>query len=201
MIQNIIFDVAKVLMEYQPEEYAAGLGGDPQKMQEAVRASMDYPDWYKIDLGTVSEEETFRNIALANPGCAREIQLFHEHWYEMFQPMEGMEELLERLQKAGYRLYYLSNFPQRAFEYVKEKLGAFRYADKGLVSYEVELVKPDPAIYRAMLDRFGLQAEQSVFTDDRPANTAAAAALGFSTHTFTTARRFEEYLLGLGLKF
>ena len=43
--------------------------------------------------------------------------------------------------------------------------------------------------------------EECIFTDDRPANTAAAAQLGFATHTFTTPARFEDYLRTQGLEF
>ncbi len=201
MIQNIIFDVAKVLMDYRPEEYAAGLGGDPVRIQQAVRAVETYPQWYQIDLGTVPEDEVFRNIAREHPECREEILLFHRHWYEIFQPMPGMEELVSRLKKAGYGLYYLSNFPDRAFRYVQEHLGVFRYVDQGVVSCDLRLIKPDPAIYQALLDRFGLKAQECIFTDDREANTRAAEALGFSAHTFTTPERFEAYLREMGLNF
>ena len=201
MIKNIIFDVAKVLMAYDAEGYAVTLGGDPERMLTAVKITEEYPQWSEIDLGVKSEDEVFEDIVKANPEYAAEIRLFYRHWYEVFQPMDGMEELLARLKAAGYGLYYLSNFPEKAFLYVKKHLKVFRIVEKGLVSYQVGLVKPDPAIYRLALERFGLTAEECIFTDDRPANTAAAAQLGFATHTFTTPARFEDYLRTQGLEF
>ena len=105
------------------------------------------------------------------------------------------------MDRAGYQLYYLSNFPGRAFEYVKDNFEVFQYVRQGLVSYEVGLVKPDPAIYKALTDRFHIVPQESVFTDDRRENTKAAAQLGFYNHTFSTPRFLEQYLVDLGLEF
>ena len=73
--------------------------------------------------------------------------------------------------------------------------------DGGVVSWQVHAVKPDPAIYRALLDRYGLAAGTCVFTDDSPLNTAGARACGLHTVDFTGAAQLEQALSELGLRF
>ncbi|MEA5010591.1 MAG: HAD family phosphatase [Angelakisella sp.] len=201
MIKNVIFDIAQVLVRYEPQLLAGRVVNGKALAEATTQAVIQFADWGKVDTGEFTEEELFRKIAEANPHCAEGIMQFYERWYEVFYRMDGMEELVARLDRAGYQLYYLSNFPGRAFEYVKDNFEVFQYVRQGLVSYEVGLVKPDPAIYKALTDRFHIVPQESVFTDDRRENTKAAAQLGFYNHTFSTPRFLEQYLVDLGLEF
>jgi 2-haloacid dehalogenase/putative hydrolase of the HAD superfamily len=54
-----------------------------------------------------------------------------------------------------------------------------------LISAELGLLKPDPAIYREACARFGHAPADFLFIDDSAANIEAARALGFDTHHFT----------------
>ena len=60
-------------------------------------------------------------------------------------------------------------------------------ADGGVFSCYVQLIKPDPEIYRTLLEKYGLQAEECLFIDDREDNVVAARELGMQ------AIRFENY--------
>jgi HAD superfamily hydrolase (TIGR01509 family) len=61
------------------------------------------------------------------------------------------------------------------------------------------VVKPDPAIFRLLLARNGLDAARCLFIDDSAANVRGAAALGMQAHHFTDAARLEATLRELGL--
>ncbi|XBG91786.1 HAD-IA family hydrolase [Enterococcus cecorum] len=50
--------------------------------------------------------------------------------------------------------------------------------DGKVLSYEVEMVKPDVAIYQYLLDKYGLEAQNCVFLDDIKGNIEAAQSLG-----------------------
>ena len=78
---------------------------------------------------------------------------------------DGNHRMLEKARAAG-----------RAFE-VQGVLDGF---DGGVASCEVHVNKPDPKIYRALLDKYSLKAEECVFIDDRLENVQAAFALGFA---------------------
>ena len=46
------------------------------------------------------------------------------------------------------------------------------------------MLKPDPAIYLCMLEKFGLKAEECLFFDDVEVNVEAAQKLGIHGHVF-----------------
>jgi epoxide hydrolase-like predicted phosphatase len=74
--------------------------------------------------------------------------------------------------------------------------------DAVVISGEVGLRKPDPAIFRLVLDRLAVAAERCIFVDDEPAHLAAAAALGMVTvlhHGSETTIQQLERLLGVPL--
>jgi len=79
-------------------------------------------------------------------------------------PLDDNVRLLPELKKHGFRLYYLSNFPLDSFEEVKNDYFFFRYFDGGIISAEVKLSKPDIRIYRHILNKYGLKAEESVIS-------------------------------------
>src|SRR5699024_5067799 len=61
------------------------------------------------------------------------------------------------------------------------------------------LIKPDPAIFEILRERFGLDPVRTVFIDDLPANVEAARSLGFLGLVFTDAPRLRGDLRDLGL--
>ena len=92
--------------------------------------------------------------------------------------MTGIE-LVRRLKNHGYCVYYLSNIPQDVLELLTER-GVLAQFDGGVASCEVQVNKPDPQIYKALLKKYQLKASECVFIDDRLENVQAAFALGFA---------------------
>jgi HAD superfamily hydrolase (TIGR01509 family) len=60
-------------------------------------------------------------------------------------------------------------------------------------------LKPDPEIFRRLGHRFGLEPATTLFIDDSPLNTDAAAVLGFQTHRFTSPDELRRDLQARGL--
>ena len=90
-----------------------------------------------------------------------------------------MQELVQKLKAHGYCVYYLSNIPQDVLELLTER-GVLAQFDGGVASCEVHINKPDPRIYKALLEKYHLKAQESVFIDDRLDNVQAAFRLGFA---------------------
>jgi len=68
-----------------------------------------------------------------------------------------------------------------------------------VVSGAERMIKPDPAIFHLLLNRYGVQAERAVFIDDAPRNVAAAAKLGMHALQFRDAATLRAELVALGL--
>jgi putative hydrolase of the HAD superfamily len=92
--------------------------------------------------------------------------------------------LVERLHERGVGLALLSNCPAAMAEVI-ETLDWARLVPHRFYSCRLGLLKPDPAVYRAVLDRLGADPADVTFVDDRPANVAGAAAVGLRALHFT----------------
>ena len=85
------------------------------------------------------------------------------------------------LKEQGYKVFLLSNYGKTSFEAARDhgRLSFLPLVDGSVISYEVQIVKPEPGIYHALLEKYDLKAEECVFLDDRADNIEAARALGF----------------------
>jgi len=68
-----------------------------------------------------------------------------------------------------------------------------------VISGEEKVAKPEPAIFRHLLDRYGLEPATTVFIDDSEANVRAAAAEGIVSLRFVDAATLREDLRRFGL--
>jgi epoxide hydrolase-like predicted phosphatase len=108
------------------------------------------------------------------------------------------EELIDFIQtlRQHYKTGLLSNaFPdarQSLSTRFPRLLGVF---DESIFSAEVKMVKPDPRIYKLMLERLGVAAEESIFVDDFSVNVEAARALGMTAIHFRTSPQARQAVL------
>jgi 2-haloacid dehalogenase len=134
------------------------------------------------------------------PVHAAAIAAYHERWPEMLGgDIPGTVEVLAELRAAGVPLYALTNWSAETFVIARERFEFLEWFDGVLVSGEERMIKPDPAIFELLLDRFGLDPGAAFYVDDSPANVAAAAALGFDAVRFHDPGRLRRDLAERGL--
>jgi putative hydrolase of the HAD superfamily len=108
------------------------------------------------------------------------------------------------LKESGRKIAVLSNMPREIGEHMRANFDWLREFDHVTFSYEVHLIKPEPAIYRDALDGVGVRPEEAVFLDDRIENVRGAKAVGLpavlfeSAETFSRSAREAHHFLGLG---
>ena len=112
----------------------------------------------------------------------------------MGDPIPGMEELVRDYKRRGYGIWGLTNWSKETFPLVRDLYPVFGLMDGIVISAEERTVKPGPDIYRILLERYGLQASECVFIDDRPANTAGAEAVGIRGIVFQGAAQLRAAL-------
>jgi putative hydrolase of the HAD superfamily len=105
----------------------------------------------------------------------------------------GTVDLLEELASGGTRLAILSN---AGFDFAGpltfSPIG--QYFERIFVSAELDLLKPDTAIYLRVAAELGITPAEMVFVDNKSVNTDAAAALGITTHHFTGSEGLRRFL-------
>lgn len=178
MIKNIIFDIGNVLVDYCWEEHIVRRGFSGEKKERLGRAMMLSDTWQEVDRGVWSEEQLLAGFIANDRELEAEIRTVFSDMSTLVRERSGSKDWLRSLKADGYRVYYLSNFSSKVEREAKKELSFLEEMDGGILSYTVRLIKPDPAIYRLLLERYGLSAEESVFLDDSAANVQAAKALG-----------------------
>ena len=157
-------------------------------------------EWhYQHDAGRPFAE-TSAELAERHPEHRELIAALHPRFNETIgEALPGMPELVADLDAAGVPLYAITNFSAEFFPPFRAKEAAMfdRFRDI-VVSGDERLVKPDPAIYRLALDRFGLAAGDAAFVDDNTANVMAAQALGIHAILFEGADTLRPKLRELG---
>ena len=93
-------------------------------------------------------------------------------------PIESSVNVLKRLKQNEYKVYYLSNFHLAAFEHVTHKYEFFQNFNGGVVSYKVRILKPEKEIYEMIINRYHLEANETLFIDDMKENVNAAVKSG-----------------------
>ena len=91
---------------------------------------------------------------------------------------EGSIPWIQDLKARGYHTYYLSNYGEQVRYDTAASLDFMKEMDGGIMSYEVHQIKPDEKIYRMLLDRYHLKAEESIFLDDTNINVDGAIKVG-----------------------
>jgi putative hydrolase of the HAD superfamily len=210
---NLVFDFGAVLVTWQPVTLLAEcfpkVADTVSHAGHLAHAVFGHPDWHAFDRGTLTMVEV---IERTSTRLALDRALFKslvESIGPRLTPMPASMVLLQRLctarqtlRDAGQdrlRLYYLSNMPvdyarvlERDFEFV----GWF---DGGVFSGDVGHIKPEPAIYQLLQDRYALEPAQTVFIDDLLGNVQAANAMGWHGIHFESAPQVQEQLLALGI--
>ncbi len=179
MIRNIIFDIGNVLTDFCWKEFLEDKGFDQEMIGRIARASVLGPYWDELDRGVWSDEKLLEAFISLDPQIGEELHRAYGNVTGMVKKRDYAIPWIQELKKAGFQVYYLSNFSRRAYEDCQDALDFIPYMDGGILSYRDKVVKPGEKIYRLLLNRYGLAPEESVFLDDTMRNVEAAMALGF----------------------
>ncbi|MBE0676889.1 MAG: HAD family phosphatase [Bacteroidales bacterium] len=180
-IRNIIFDLGNVLISYQPESFHAERGATRDETLTYIREVYNSPEWQLIDKGVMSVQEAISSIGSRSVLSHAEIALVFDFREELLFPIEKNVALLKTLKKEGFRLYYLSNFPQDMFSLLSRKHHFFSMFDGGVVSSAEKMLKPQPEIYELLLERYSLEKKETIFIDDLLPNILGAESVGLTT--------------------
>ncbi len=112
-------------------------------------------------------------------------------WGEYFTVNPKISKYI-KMGHQTYNFYFLTNINQPVFEKcaANEILNCFK---GGIASFQTDFRKPDPAIFQALLDKYDLKAEESVFIDDNQANIKTAAELDFQTIYYPNDTVFDKF--------
>ncbi len=198
MIKNIVFDMGRVLVNYEGDRVCRYFIEDEAE-REAVRFSVfESQEWLLLDMGLISEEEALKRMqARLKTDHEKEMaDLCLKHWHEYnMWPIDEMGELVVKLKGEGYGIYLCSNASLRLLD-CYQIIPGIELFDGILFSAEVKCLKPQKEMYGHLFDRFQLKPEECFFIDDLPMNVGGARACGMDGYCFADGniKRLKEAL-------
>jgi len=199
-LDAVVFDLGGVLIDWNPRHlYRRLFGVDVEGMERFLRDVCTQAWNERQDAGR-SWEEAIAEATARHPQHAALIQAYRDRWEEMLGgALPDSVAVLDELRPTGVRLYALTNWSQSTFPYAVERFPFLQWFEDIVVSGREGVIKPDPAIFKVLTARCGLEATRGVFVDDSLKNVEAAARLGFHTVHFRNATQLRQDLVRLGL--
>ena len=197
--QAVVFDIGRVLFDWNLRHLFAKLIDDPAELDWFL-ANVVTEEWhFQSDAGRPLAEMVPERIE-QYPGHAALIESYGTRFNETLpRAIEGAHAIVRRLADRGVPLYALTNFGAEFWAGFRSIQPIFGLFEDVVVSGEERCAKPDPRLYAIAERRFGHPPQALFFTDDNPANVAAAAARGWQAHLFTDAAALEAELVAKGL--
>ena len=201
-IKAVVFDYGQVISLPQDpkviDELARRVGAERDKFESLLWSLRR-----EYDRGTVTAKEYYRNL-LSKLGASIEDKAMDElieidllSWKNIDS---GTVALMEDVKKAGYILGILSNMPHDFLAWARKNIPVFSLPHVGLFSCEVNLVKPETAIYEKLISMAAVEAGELVFFEDNPENVRSAVSMGIKAFLWESPEKARRELSSLGVR-
>ena len=201
-IKAVVFDYGQVIC-FPPDPKVIDLLAGRIGAQRGEFESLLWELRGEYDRGTLSSMEYYKSI-LSRLGASMDdahieelIEIDQSSWKNI---NPGTVALMEDVKKQGYILGILSNMPRDFLAWARKNVPVFSLPHISLFSCEVNLVKPEEAIYRKLLSQLGLEGGELVFFDDNAENIKGAAALGIRAFLWESCEKARRELVCMGLR-
>jgi epoxide hydrolase-like predicted phosphatase len=178
MIKNIVFDLGNVLISYKPSEYLTKMGYPDEEKNIILNDIFLAKEWFLLDNGDLTTGEAIEKISERSSLNKAGIASFFDLRTDILYPIARNTKILPALKKRGFKLYYLSNFPEDIFDEVYNKYDFFKYFDGGIISARVRASKPDKKIFEILLSKYSISSVDCLFIDDYFPNIKTAESIG-----------------------
>lgn len=195
MINTIIFDIGKVLVDWNWKDYLESFGYSKKKNEKLANAIFLSEYWKETDRGVWSDEKILQSFIKKAPEYENEIRTLWNGMGRCITRYEYTDKWIAELKEQGYKVYYLSNYGKTLREKTAEALGFVEQCDGGIFSYEIKKIKPDIEIYKALLEKYQLVPENCLFFDDVKENIEGAKKLGIHGILFEGHEKAREEIL------
>lgn len=197
-VRAVFFDIGNVLLRFSSRRVlarvACAVRSHPLKLAKYLWKS---DIGARIERGEVSGEQLYA-LFQSELGYKGTFAQFRMLWCDHFTLDRGSYAILKRTAKA-VPTYLLSNTNALHIDFIRERYEFPSLVRGAILSHELGLRKPDPAIYRAALKLSGTKPEETVFVDDLKPNVESAKKLGFQAIRFRSAEDLRRRFDALGL--
>jgi 2-haloacid dehalogenase len=198
-IEAVVFDLGGVLLDWNPRYLYRQLFDDDVAMEHFL-SEICTMAWHDAHDRGKPFAVGCAELAAVHPQYAEMIMAWGDRSEEMVRgPIDATVEILRELVAGGVRCYALTNMETETYPLRVERFPFMSWFDGSVVSGFEGVSKPDPEIFRRLLERFGLTAASTAFVDDAARNVRAASKLGIQTVQYESARALRRTLEQAGL--
>ena len=166
MIKNIIFDLGNVIINYNQKKMINNFTEKEEEIKYIYDEIFHAPEWTLMDLGDITNDEAIEIINKRNEFKYEKLtQEFLHEWHKKQPINRDIVEIAKILKNNGYNLFVLSNMANQTYEYFKND-EFFSLCTGIVISAHEHVKKPDEKVYRLLLNRYNLNAEECLFIDD-----------------------------------
>lgn len=194
-IKNVVFDFGQVLVRFDPEYMVGKYVTDKNDARLLEEVVFDRLYWDRLDLGTISDDETLSECRKRLPERLWEIaDTIYYNWVYNIPEIEGMSELIDYIkQKYGVRVVVLSNISKYFASHSKE-IPILSKVEGCVFSSHLGITKPNRKIFEHLCSTFDLAPNETVFVDDSVVNIEGAEAFGINGYLFDgCSKKLKEY--------
>ncbi len=197
--QVVVFDLGKVLVDFDYTIAAQKIARQSAKGAEGVRHLLDHsPLLFRFETGLLNREEFFREVC-EGAGYSGNMEEFCAYFADIFSEIPPMIALQAALRARGIPTFIFSNTNDIAITHIRARFPFFAHFDGYVLSYEHGVMKPDARLYE-IVERTARQSGDSiVYLDDRAENIATATARGWHALLHETPEKSFSALQNLGL--
>jgi 2-haloacid dehalogenase len=198
-VDAVVFDLGGVLLDWDPRHLYRKLFDDPTEMDWFL-SEICTLEWHADHDRGVPAEESCARLASAHPDYAEPIFAWARRTEEMVAgPIVDTVEIVRELRDASVPCYALTNMEAETYPKRVARYPFLSWFHGTVVSSFEGVAKPDPEIFRRLLERFELEPETTVMIDDSPLNLETAASLGMTAVLFRSPAQLRHSLRELGL--
>ena len=166
MIKNIIFELGNVIINYNQKKIINNFTEKEEEIKYIYDEIFHAPEWTLMDLGDITNDEAIEIINKRNEFKYEKLtQEFLHEWHKKQPINRDIVEIAKILKNNGYNLFVLSNMANQTYEYFKND-EFFSLCTGIVISAHEHVKKPDEKVYRLLLNRYNLNAEECLFIDD-----------------------------------
>lgn len=186
-VEAVVFDVGRVLVEWDMRLLFAKLIDDPERLEWFVANVVTEAWHFEHDAGRdLADMVAARKAEF--PGNDHLIDAYATRFAETIPGnVPGTHEIVRELAGRGLPLFAITNFASTFWRDFRAGEPLFDLFADIVVSGDEKLAKPDARIFHLAARRFGYAPGAMLFIDDNAANIEGARALGWQVHHFTGA--------------
>ncbi|MCA1860486.1 HAD family phosphatase [Janthinobacterium sp. HSC-3S05] len=199
-IDTVVFDLGNVLIEWNPRALYRKIFGTDEAGMEYFLSEVCNTAWNEQQDCGRTWADGIATAIKQHPEHEPHIRAFHERWEEMIPgAIDATVDVLAQLRTLDIRLLALTNWSDETFPIAQRRFPFLSWFEGIIVSGRERLIKPDPAIFKLMIDRYQLRPGSTVFIDDNICNVEASAAEGIHGIHFKSAPELACKLRALGI--